>query len=203
MRRIKYASELIISRLERWKIKVNQKKTEAIKIRDEPRNFKIRGTQVEFKENVRYLESKLTWATHLKVVNQTAKQRQGRFYWLLRSPMLSDNLKLLLYKAIIRPCMTYACPMWHTKAVSNIKKLQISLNKCLRVCLGRPRRTHIDLQHNTAGIPVLIDFIDKLTTTFSCSLPNHSNELCIIWKLGGLSGVPRKIKAKRCKDTYL
>jgi hypothetical protein len=182
--RVKNAAEQIISRLERWKIKVNTTKTEAIlltKLRDLPRHFKIRGTQVEFKQCVKYLgvhiDSKLTWATHLKTVNQTAKQRLGRFYRLLRSPTLSVKLKLLIFKAIIRPCMTYACPIWHTAAKTNIGKLQITQNKSLRVCLGLPRRTPIDFLHATAGVPLLTDFIDKLTTTFSASLPIHPNDL--------------------------
>jgi hypothetical protein len=182
--RIKNAAEQIISRLEKWKIKVNETKTEAIlltKLRDIPRDFKIRGTQVEFKQCVKYLgvhiDSRLTWATHIKTINQTAKHRLGRFYRLLRSPQLSDNLKLLLFKAIIRPCLTYACPVWQTAAKSNISKLQITQNKCLRVCLSLPRRTPIDSLHRVAGIPLLTDFIDKLTTTFSASLPSHPNHL--------------------------
>jgi Reverse transcriptase (RNA-dependent DNA polymerase) len=133
--RVKHAAEQIIGRLERWKIKVNTTKTEAIlltKLRDIPRNFKIRGTQVEFRQCVKYLgvhiDSKLTWAAHLKTVNQTAKQRLGRFYRLLRSPALSVKLKLIIFKAIIRPCMTYACPIWHTAAKTNIDKLQVTQN---------------------------------------------------------------------------
>jgi hypothetical protein len=182
--RIKNAAEQIISKLEKWKIKVNATKTEAIlltKLRDIPRDFKIRGTQVQLKQCVKYLgvhiDSRLTWATHIKTVNQTAKHRMGRFYRLLRSPHLSDNLKLLLFKAIIRPCLTYACPVWQTAAKSNISKLQITQNKCLRVCLGLPRRTPIDYLHRVSGVPLLTDFINKLTTTFSASLPSHPNDI--------------------------
>ena len=48
--------------------------------------------------------------------------------------------------------MTYSRSIWHAAAKSIITKLQITQNKCLRVCLDRSRKTPIDLLRNVAGM---------------------------------------------------
>ena len=182
--RIQNAAHLVIQELNRWKIKINTAKTDALLItnsRDAPRSITIRGTRIAFQQSVKYLgihiDSKLTWRTHIKEINRTANRRLGKLYRLLTSNALSHNLKLIIYKVMIRPCLTYACPVWSTAAPTNMKKLQITQNKTLRIATDTPRRTPVSLLHHRLQIPLLADFIQIQTHKFNTSLPLHSNPL--------------------------
>jgi hypothetical protein len=55
-----------------------------------------------------------------------------RIHSLLKSECLSANIKVTLYKALIRSLMTYACPAWEIEADTYLLKLQRMQNKVLR-----------------------------------------------------------------------
>jgi hypothetical protein len=56
-------------------------------------------------------------------------------YVLIKTKLSSMGKKcsLLIFKQIIRPILTYACPVWGNCASSHIKKMQIVQNKVLRI----------------------------------------------------------------------
>jgi hypothetical protein len=62
-------------------------------------------------------------------------------YSLFKSERLSANIKLTLYKALIRSVMTYACPTREFAADTYLMKLQRLQNKVLRTIANYPRRT--------------------------------------------------------------
>jgi hypothetical protein len=55
-----------------------------------------------------------------------------RTYSLFKRECLSTNIKLTLYKAMIRSVMTYACPTWEYAADAHLLKLQRLQNIVLR-----------------------------------------------------------------------
>jgi hypothetical protein len=54
-----------------------------------------------------------------------------RIHSLLKTELLSANIKLTLHKAMIRSVMTYACPAWELAADTYLLKLQRIQNKVL------------------------------------------------------------------------
>jgi hypothetical protein len=50
-------------------------------------------------------------------------------YSLLKNGLLSTNIKLSLYKALIRSVMTYACPIWEHVVEALFLKLQRLQNR--------------------------------------------------------------------------
>jgi hypothetical protein len=66
-----------------------------------------------------------------------------RVYSLLKSELLSANIKLTLHKALIRSVMTYASPAWEFAADSHLVKMQCLQNKVLRTIANLPRSTPV------------------------------------------------------------
>jgi hypothetical protein len=56
-------------------------------------------------------DRRVTWKHHIERTVAKALRTYVRTYSLFRSWHLSTNIKLQLYKALIRSVMTYAC-MW-------------------------------------------------------------------------------------------
>jgi hypothetical protein len=61
------------------------------------------------------LSADLSWSRHVREVCAKANKRLHFLKLLKRSKMTTDGL-LLYYKAIIRPVIEYACPVWHSQA---------------------------------------------------------------------------------------
>ena len=74
----------------------------------------LNGDDVEWTSSSKYLgvtlDSRLTWKEHLQNIRKKTSSKLGGVYPLLRSRSMPLNLKVHLYKAIIRPVMTYATP---------------------------------------------------------------------------------------------
>jgi hypothetical protein len=52
----------------------------------------------------------MTWRHHTERTIAKASHMHVRTYSLLKSGCLSTNIKFMLYRALIRSVMTYACP---------------------------------------------------------------------------------------------
>jgi hypothetical protein len=101
-----------------WNIRINEDKTQAIcfshKIRPPESFLTINGQNMPFVNNVKYpgviFDKKITWGLHIKMTETKAFRAFIRTYSLFKSEDLSANIKLTLYKALIRSIMTYASP---------------------------------------------------------------------------------------------
>ncbi|KAL1115009.1 hypothetical protein AAG570_007832 [Ranatra chinensis] len=124
-----------------------------------------------------HIDNKLNWNVHTKTTNKLALSKLGCNYCLFRSSEINSRHKLLLYKAIVRPTLTYGCQVWHTVAETHLQKLQITQNKCIRLASGQPIRTNTLELHKSLNIPTLKDFIGQLTDKFKLSLRDHPNVL--------------------------
>ena len=113
------------------------------------------------------LDSKLLFGYHLANARNKAIAATSALYPLLaRSSKLDTRTKLLLYKAVIRPIMLYASPVWSTAAQCHLKPLQIAQNRALKIIfkLGRQHPTR-DL-HERANIPFVEEYIGSLNERF-------------------------------------
>jgi hypothetical protein len=97
-----------------WNIKINEDKTQAIylshRIRPPESLLTLNGRNIPFVNNVKYLgvifNRKITWRLHIKMIKTKAFRAFIRVYSLFKSERLSTNIKLTLYKALIRSTMT-------------------------------------------------------------------------------------------------
>ena len=87
--------------------------------------------------------------------------------------MLAFRL-LVLYTAIIKPCMTYACPILHTTTKLNYSK---ATNYTKQVSQSVFRSTVTDSYRSPTQYGWNTTLSTNWPRTFSCTLPTHPNEL--------------------------
>jgi hypothetical protein len=74
----------------------------------------------------------MTWRLHIDRIVAKVWHTYLRTYSLFKSEHLSTDIKLPLYKILIRSIMTYACPTWEYAADTNLLKLQCLQNRVLQ-----------------------------------------------------------------------
>ena len=114
----------------KWRIKINENKSTHITFTLGQKNsqpIKLNNKIIQTQNSVKYLglhlDKRLTWATHIKIKRSSLNLKLHKFRQLLRSN-LSLNNKILIYKQIIRPAMTYGIQLWGTVKKSNLNKFQ-------------------------------------------------------------------------------
>lgn len=161
----------------KWKIKLNSSKTEIITFTKKKTDVTIHSLKspaatLKPVKQVKYLgmvlDRGLTFSMHITKAIKAAYMAINRVYPIInRKSQLSLENKLLLYKAVIRPVLTYAAPAWCSASVTSIKRLQLIQNKCLRIINSANRYTKItELHKNSNNLPFLEDFIIKLSLAF-------------------------------------
>ena len=171
---------------EKWKIKINTDKTEAI-IFTKRRPYvddciSMDNHKIMWSNSIKYLgltlDKRLTFANHINIIVQRATALLITLYPLInRKSKLSLENKLILFKTIIRPILTYACPIWSFTSQSNFNKLQVNQNKFLRVIGNFRMFTPIFEMHNTLNIEMLKTHIKRLTLNYFERINKHSNLL--------------------------
>ncbi|GBL84891.1 putative RNA-directed DNA polymerase from transposon X-element [Araneus ventricosus] len=167
-----------------WKIKVNADKCQAVyftKRRKVPDPPKLYRRAISWSKDTKYLgvtlDSRLTYDKHITNVFKQTRSTKARLYPLLgRNSKLSLQNKLLLYKTILRPKMTYASPVWGAAAHSHIQKLEATQNIIERQIINAPwfiRNRYIlkDLR-----LRPVISHIKNLANKFFHSVDNHTNQ---------------------------
>lgn len=173
----------------RWKIRINPTKTQAILFpfngqrKRLPRDtLTLGGVPINFTNTVKYLgvtlDRKLLFREHVNQMRIGATRRMATLYPLIgRRSTLADRSKMLIFKTVIRPTLTYASPVWITAAVSNRKHLQIIQNKCLKMILRLPWRYHTNELHERAEMPTLHEYVGTLNEKFKLRCANSDFEL--------------------------
>jgi hypothetical protein len=157
---------------ERWNIKINEDKTQAIyfshRLRPFEAHFTLNGRNIPFVNHVKYFgvifDKRIRWRLHLEMTEAKAFKTFIRIYSLLKSGRLSVKLKLTLHKALIRTVITYARPAWELAADTYLLKLQSLQNKVLRTIGNFPRCTQVRDMHTAFNLPYAYDYIKKNCT---------------------------------------
>lgn len=162
----------------KWKIKINPIKTQAIIFpynkspKRIPRRELVFGNdRITVSNNVKYLgvvlDKKLIFKTHInEMCTKTIKCFKALWPLLNKRSLLNFKNKNLLYKSVIRPILTYACPIWYTAANSHLKKLQIIQNKCLKMINNKHWRYPTHRLHLETNYEKIIEFIARLNTNY-------------------------------------
>jgi hypothetical protein len=105
--------------------------------------------------------------------------RSARTFPLLaRDSSLSPRNKIMLYRLLIRPILTYAAaPVWSNTSNTNYRHLQTLQSKCLRVTGNYSRRTPISLLHFALKIEPLYELIYRLSDKIFHQCSIHQNPL--------------------------
>ena len=170
---------------ERWNIKINEDKTQAIYFshgnRPVESHLTLKGWNIPFVKNVKYLgvnfDQKFTWRPHIERIEAKAFRTFINTYSLFKSERLSTNIKLTVYKALIRSIMTYACPVWEFAADTYLLKLQRLQNRVLRTIGNYPRHTPTHDLHMVFKIPCVYDFITELCRRQAKVIQNHNENI--------------------------
>jgi hypothetical protein len=118
-----------------------------------------------------------------------------RTYSLFKSRHLSTNIKLTLYKALIRSVMTYACPTLEYVVDAHILKLLRLQNRVLCATANLDRCTPDRKLCVSLKISYEYDYIIKLCRTCAEVILNHVNPN--VYGIG--KGEARHRKCKRLK----
>ncbi|GFW97269.1 RNA-directed DNA polymerase from mobile element jockey [Trichonephila clavipes] len=169
-----------------WKIKVNASKSACLLftrqrcIGNLP-HVNIFNQPVPWVTEYKYLglilDTKLNFAKHIRSTHQKAAGMRCTLNHLI-SPKskLALRQKILLYKAIFRPIMLYASPIWATTAVTHLKRLHTFRNIQLRRAANTPWFVRNEVLHKDLNVPPLLDFIKKQSQNLFNRLPQISNE---------------------------
>jgi hypothetical protein len=169
---------------ERWNIKINEDKTQALYFSHQRRPpgslLTLNGRNIPFVNTAKYLgvifDKIMTRRLHIETIKAKAFRTFIRLYPLFKSERLSVNIKLYLHKTLIRFVMTYACPVWEFAAETYLLKLQRLNNKVLRTIGNLPRCTLVRDMHVAFHIQYVYDYVTKLCRRQAEIIHNHENE---------------------------
>lgn len=170
----------------RWGLRLNPGKTEAKTFglrrldTDTQTKLTLNNAQIPWKrtdEPVKYLglhlDTKLQWNAHINKKLNAAHSRLAQLYPLLnRHSSLKHACTKTLYTGLLRPLLTYACPVWAGLTKTQLTKLQRFENKVLRLAVGAPWFVRNSQIRRELGVPEIGDFIKKTATKFKENLQN-------------------------------
>ena len=146
--------------------------------------------QVPHKRCVKYLgihlDDLLRYNQHVKIQIEKAKKAFRSLHGLFYSPYLSKKAKTIAYLTIIRPIITYGCPIWWNVSACTMERLRLFERRILRACLGKYRSAVGDYQMmisnanilKEAEIPRIDSFMIKLIRNYiKKSIRNKTNSL--------------------------
>lgn len=175
--KVRYHLNKLLDYYKRWKIRINEDKTETITFNRKFKNIKtitklkINDVTIQQKTTTKFLgmtlDTRLCFAPHLTNSINKAWAALSMLYPLVnrRSKLTIDN-KLTLYKAIFRPILTYACVAWNTISDTQCLRLQRTQNKMLRLLTNSPRYTAIEELHRRTKMQMVRDYVDESAQKF-------------------------------------
>lgn len=177
IRRLQSALNNISKYLDKWKIKINSEKTQAILFpfnrsyrRTPTINMMFQGRNIEISNEVKYLgltlDKKLNYNSHIENTKSKAIKCMYSLYSMLKSTRLNLRNKNILYKSVIRPIITYASPIWSGAPKRFIKQLQVVQNRCLKLIHNLPRLYRTAKLHEETRYPTIKELINTHSTKF-------------------------------------
>lgn len=160
---------------------------------------RIQNIKIPNKEVVKYLGIYLDKFLYfnIHVDNQIKKARNAFFNYksLFYSKHVNQRVKILMYQSLVRPVITYSCPIWFNISPSYMEKIRKFERKCLRACTGLYRSPSSNytkyisnkLLYNSSNINRIDNFMIKIirnhiskcmdcTTNNLISAPYYVNE---------------------------
>lgn len=192
----------------KWKIKINAAKTESIifshkkklKRGENDLNITINNEVIKPKNNVKYLgvtlSNRLNHKLHIsKACNKAYAIRNLLFPLINKKSKLSTKNKIILYKALIKPIILYAAPIWGNASKTLISKMQTVQNKILRVIANvGPEISNVKIKNKLNINDITNDIYMQTKKFYKTSVKQHK----ILNDIGALNknNAPFQIKYK-------
>ena len=168
----------------KWRSAINPLKSKAVFF-TKRRNtqglpyLNLAGLDLQWSSQAEYLgalmDSRLNWSGHIKKTYQKTVGKLASLRPIFASPHISIGDKLTVYKQIIRPSITYGCPVWSGVPLSNLASLQTLENKALRFISNSPRETPIHVLHDNMGIDSIPEHLCAISRRFYKALTEQTN----------------------------
>jgi hypothetical protein len=127
----------------------------------------LNGRNIPFVNHVKYLgviyDKRPTWRLHIEMTEAKACRTFFGIHSLLKYERLNANIKLSLYKELIRSVMTYVFPAWELVADTYLLKLQRLQSKVLHTTGNFPRLTPVRDWHMAFNLPYIYNKIAHTT----------------------------------------
>lgn len=172
-----------------WNMRINVDKCEAILFRPPVGkcNFNVKTNWKKFeiksplndrkiptKDVVKYLgiyiDKFLYFNFHVNTQVEKARKAFLIYKSIFYSKYIHKDVKILLYKALVRPIITYGCAIWFNISPSYMEKIRKFERKCLRSCTSLNKSSQSNYTkfisnkklYNSANISRIDNFIIKL-----------------------------------------
>ncbi|KAH8326891.1 hypothetical protein KR059_004390, partial [Drosophila kikkawai] len=124
------------------------------------------------------LDKRLTWRQHTTKIAAACRGKLRKLNWMLKSTSkLSLSNKVLLYKEIVVPAMTYCIQIWGTASDSNVMKVQRVQNRALRTITNAPWfARNADIANDLQMLTVR-EQINRHSSRYNERLLAHTNHL--------------------------
>jgi hypothetical protein len=105
-------------------VKINEIKTHVIylshRLRPPEAHLTLNGQNIPFVNHVKcpgvIFDKRITLRLNIELSEAKAFRKFNKIYCTFKSERSSANIKITLYKALVRSVMTYACPTWELAA---------------------------------------------------------------------------------------
>ncbi|GFX47475.1 RNA-directed DNA polymerase from mobile element jockey [Trichonephila clavipes] len=168
-----------------WRIAINVEKTQAIVFRkwgviDPQTELTLFDDNIQWVPVIRYLglyiDSRLTYKNHIGYLSDKFWGRIALAISLIgRSSPLSLENKVILYKQILRPTITYGSPIWGAATPTHTKRIQIIQNKILRIIANAPWYVRNSVIHHDLHMEPIDNYITRTSRNVFTSIQNHDN----------------------------
>jgi len=85
------------------------------------------------------LDDRMIFKKHVRIQLEKARTAFWKLKRLFYSKHLKKRIKIICYQALIRPIITYGCPIWYNISASLMEKVRVFERQCLRACLSTYR----------------------------------------------------------------
>lgn len=169
-----------------WRIEVNPEKSTALfmaRRRLVPQGqVTMEGRPIPWRDDVKYLgvklDKRLNFHAHVDYALSKGRMIAGHLNPILgRRSKMSIRNKLLIYKTIVRPAITYGSPAWGHATDPHLRKLQRFQNRQLRCIYNAPWYMRNAQLHREADLPTIQEFLQTTNKKAFARAEAHPNAL--------------------------
>lgn len=185
--RIKITLDKFLEYYENWKIKINAAKTELIifthkikkKKNENNLSIEVLNETIQPSLKAKYLgvtlDYKLKFSNHINITRNKAYAIKNLIHKLInKNSSLSIKNKTILYKALIKPILMYAAPIWSNTAITNLNKIKTFENKLLRyISNSEPNETNVQIKNKLDIISIEKDIFNRTKDFYEYNVKQH------------------------------
>lgn len=151
-------------------LKLNKEKTEIMLFGDNSKTeLKLLDTTITPSNCAKCLgymiDDKRTFSTHIDKICKHIKSFFQRFHQA--APHLPKNSKVSLFKALIIPIVSYACPFILLSSKQQLNKLKITYNRCIKILFRFSHFTSSSQLSSLSSLPSLQSVIHKYSSIYA------------------------------------